>query len=324
MLNISKIKINDTTYDIKDPNAILKSGDTMTGDLTIAKSDNSSIILKTTSSNAHGSIRAYADSNLSSNGVNMVIAPGGTMLVGSGESASSIYSENVDSAAGANEKLFLSSDNDTYLYTNCNTVANRYTWHFKNDGMSDFPGRISIIEPHYTTNGNPSSAVYHLDGVYDSAGNLFSYLQTTQYNNGGHNLQLAVRTKTSSGNVDNGIGFTVAADGTRSVSLDYKAGWLNALGLSDSGWKALNTTHNCYYRKFGPIVTVIISTSTDFATGEHNMGTLPSGYRPKYPVFVETYPNHSRFSVNSSGPVVLISQGNTGNPTRCCCSFLVA
>lgn len=246
MSDISKIKINDTTYDIKDPDA-----------RTIANS----------------AVAAANDANTNAN--NRVSKSGDTMT---GE--------------------FIVQDH-----------------------------HISIKKPNTDISANSiSSAQYAVIGAKDVNDLYLGYFQSTQYANGDVLVQLSARNKQTgqSGSFDNGLGLRANKDGTRSISLTDTSAWLSALGFTDSGWKALNTSHNCYYRKFGPIVTVVISTSTSFATGEHSMGTLPSGYRPKYTAFTITHPNNSRFSVNEAGYVVMISQGSTGIPTRCCCSFLVA
>lgn len=54
-------------------------------------------------------------------GIDLVIGSGSTTIVGAGESAASMRSV----GASANENLYLTADANVFLYTNCDTIANR-------------------------------------------------------------------------------------------------------------------------------------------------------------------------------------------------------
>lgn len=64
-------------------------------------------------------IAAYDSPN--ADGIDLVIGSGATTIIGAGESAAAIYSAGIKN----NENLYLSADGNVFLYTNCNTIANR-------------------------------------------------------------------------------------------------------------------------------------------------------------------------------------------------------
>ena len=64
-------------------------------------------------------IAAYDDPD--AYGIDLVIGSGATTIVGAGESAAAMYSAGIKN----NENLYLSADGNVFLYTNCNTIANR-------------------------------------------------------------------------------------------------------------------------------------------------------------------------------------------------------
>lgn len=64
-------------------------------------------------------IAAYDDPN--ADGIDLVIGSGATTIVGAGESAAAMYSAGIKN----NENLYLSADGNVFLYTNCDTIANR-------------------------------------------------------------------------------------------------------------------------------------------------------------------------------------------------------
>lgn len=54
-------------------------------------------------------------------GIDLVIGSGATTIVGAGESAAEMYSAGIKN----NKNLYLSADGNVFLYTNCNTIADR-------------------------------------------------------------------------------------------------------------------------------------------------------------------------------------------------------
>lgn len=111
------------------------SGGTVTGDLTIQKtstiSANSPATLnfKTVQSDnnvtSSAYIRVYDDHDTNPHGTNMVIQSAGNIIIGSGESPSACYS--TDLINSASENMYITSDNNIYFYTNCNTYADKKT-----------------------------------------------------------------------------------------------------------------------------------------------------------------------------------------------------
>ena len=64
-------------------------------------------------------IAAYDSPN--ADGIDLVIGSGATTIVGAGESAAAMYSAGIKNT----ENLYLSADGNVFLYTNCDTIANR-------------------------------------------------------------------------------------------------------------------------------------------------------------------------------------------------------
>ena len=64
-------------------------------------------------------IAAYDSPN--AYGIDLVIGSGATTIVGAGESAAAMYSAGIKNT----ENLYLSADGNVFLYTNCDTIANR-------------------------------------------------------------------------------------------------------------------------------------------------------------------------------------------------------
>lgn len=288
MSDVSKIKIgNGTVYDIKDARALRD-----------APTDGFEYVRK----NGQWAISSGGGGGGSGDGIifdddTAVVQPGGAILGNSIllENGSAYILSSEETASG-----FVKTSGDTMTGT-LNKIADNIDW-----------------------NNTPSTDHYNSGIVVKEATNTHSIgifeIGQTPYN--ATFTRITNHRYKDNADIWNQLDIGINAEGAPYVWVSNPNAWHTALGLED--WKALNTTHNCYYRKFGPIVTVIISTSTSFATGEHSMGTLPSGYRPKHTVFTITHPNNSRFSVNEAGYIVIISQGSTGIPTRCCCSFLVA
>ena len=77
----------------------------------------------TTGFTDYGFIASYAaHSPQGGYGANMLVQSGGNLIIGSGESPSTCYSNKVKNQK--NENLYITSDNTIYFYTNCNTWAN--------------------------------------------------------------------------------------------------------------------------------------------------------------------------------------------------------
>ena len=172
--------------------AVKKSGDTMTGTLTIQKTstiavnDPASIVFSniqtdnsTTTSSA--GIFVYDDHDAKANGQNMVIKSGGNVIIGGGESPSKCYT--TDLVESATESMYVTADNSIYFYSNANTYENKYVASFSNTGVFDAPtlseGGVAILSKAfpigscYTTATNSSPASY-LGGTWELIEKHFS------------------------------------------------------------------------------------------------------------------------------------------------------
>ena len=72
-----------------------------------------------------GSIKYYDDHDAQNYGGTMVIHSAGNMVIGAGESPNTCYS--TDLVGNTAENMYITSDNNIYFYTNCNTYANKKT-----------------------------------------------------------------------------------------------------------------------------------------------------------------------------------------------------
>lgn len=70
--------------------------------------------------NKRNVIRCLDDGDDSDYGSELIITGYGNTYIGGGESANALYNEN---GVNAGEQMYITSDNNVYLYTNCNTIT---------------------------------------------------------------------------------------------------------------------------------------------------------------------------------------------------------
>ncbi len=154
---------------LTEDNGVKKSGDTMTGNLTVpyiysdgiaARTGGKHVVLKTIGADA--------------NGDGIIIGGGALVIVGSGESADALKTD-LD-IANNSEEMYISSDNNIHFYTNCQTIANKK--HAYIDQFSLYHGRGLWME---------ESTATFLNGVVGLAG-------VNSLNNTGFNCLAAGRT----------------------------------------------------------------------------------------------------------------------------------
>ena len=103
------------------------TGGTITGDLTLSGTTRN---IKYASGKRTGpAISMYAGDE---NGSGLVIGDGGRTIIGGGEAAQSLHG--ALTGAEGSEELHLANDGTIQLHTNCQTIANRRTFTFQNDG----------------------------------------------------------------------------------------------------------------------------------------------------------------------------------------------
>lgn len=114
----------------------------------------SSIVFKNTTNNAKGFIEAY---NGGVNGEQLVISPGGNLIIGGGEYGRNRYRLDLEDSVG--ERTYIGADSNLYIETNGNNIEERKTWTFRYDGNITSPegglinGKdITRLVDYYTTN----------------------------------------------------------------------------------------------------------------------------------------------------------------------------
>lgn len=120
-----------------DADGVKKSGDTMTGNLTVpyiysdgiaARTGGKHVVLKTIGADA--------------NGDSIIIGGGALVIVGSGESADALKTNlNI---ANNSEEMYISSDGNIHFYTNCQTITNKR--HTYIDVNASYHGRGLVME----------------------------------------------------------------------------------------------------------------------------------------------------------------------------------
>lgn len=125
--------INNMTA--KDVNAVSKSGDTMTGDLTLSGAARQ---VKYASDARTGIPIAMYKGD--ANGSGLVIGDGGRTIIGGGESA-----QNLRTALGtattneSAEEMHVAGDGTVQIHSNCQTITSRKTFTFNTDGTLSSP-----------------------------------------------------------------------------------------------------------------------------------------------------------------------------------------
>ena len=116
----------------------------------------------------------FIDNATDVNGNGIMIGGGGSVYIGSGESAANLYSA-LSSPSGGDEAIYISGDDAIKFYSNCQTIASRKETTYDKSGNWTMPGTITATQ--FT---GPSKALYS-----SGFGNgTLTYLQTSSDFNG--------------------------------------------------------------------------------------------------------------------------------------------
>lgn len=181
MTEISKIKIDNNDLLIKDAiarnnieslstninnNYLPLTGGSLNGilNLTANEDKTSSVYLRLYSGNGYGFIQARSSSTDYQS--NLLVQGGGNLLIGSGESCQSMWSNNIQNAANNTKNLFLNSDTNIYINTNVQTTTAVKTWTFNNSGDAVFPGSLTLNTPLTQQNGGTGVSTATVNYVF--------------------------------------------------------------------------------------------------------------------------------------------------------------
>ena len=187
---------NTNTYQISFPkdggtlaltkNHVAKSGDTMTGLLTMYREGTTAqdypagfkfSVKDTTTGKTYSDayIYAYQDHAANSYGTNMVINPGGCIFIGAGESADAHYSA-IKSNLATSEYMYLTADAGIYIQGNGGTIANRKGLYI-DTGQNIVP---SVADTLTDNVGSIGTSDYRWGNVYATQlnGKLGQYIST--------------------------------------------------------------------------------------------------------------------------------------------------
>lgn len=214
------------------------NGVVTTNSLVLQNAGYSELRFITTDGGSPSYIRAYADSDQSEYGNNMVINPGGNLIIGGGESANNVYNNNIESAAGTTENLYLCSDNTIIFYSNCNTstVENRHRMAFQSDGNllvedGGYTSKYNSINSQIGQTIPSNNTALGFFTIHDNQGYGYLWLMGYKDNNDRLQGQLAFRRKNASGTaINHNLNLYIDSSGNRSVSVSDAAAWRAGLG----------------------------------------------------------------------------------------------
>lgn len=241
MADISSINLNGNSYNIKDNNAVSKSGDTISGTVTFFQPGNS-----------------YTDSILCvGRGTKTYI---GNLGNNKGYTRTGITQENVNgnkeyfrfpvsySTENDNTHEILTSKNAVTVSqggTNATTAADART----NLGAVSKTGD-SVTGNYYvagsiflendnddiTTTTGITTAVDSIYSIRDKGNHNLGYFRGRQETNGDVSVDIRARRRNDGTNVDNYLQLSVSTNGTRYVHIPESKQWRNALGGDDGIW----------------------------------------------------------------------------------------
>lgn len=249
-------------------------------------------------------IRFYGTTD-NADGDEIDIGNGGQVIVGSGESASNLHTA-LNAAVGS-EQLYLGSDGHVYLFSHCQTIANRTQLMLYNSASVALYGRCGA--DHTVALGNTSNnGVTATTGigsiVYQDKNGSWAGSSGTEVNGSAGNVRSYIgarNIKTDGTAVTNYLCVDVNKDGTPNYSVSSPTNFRTAIGansasnlstgtvpaerLTHVGWTYLvgSATAAFYVRwcKVANIVHVEVLGSKSLSSGTNtSVGTITSGSRP--------------------------------------------
>lgn len=153
------------------------------------------------------------------------------------------------------------------------------------------PNILIHQSPNYSENETSSENCFDtVLELHDSDNNNMGYIQhyVATWLNNAMGFSISAVRRVNDSPVYNGINLLIDPNGKKYVVIDQNS-WLDALGLSDSGWLTLTNSSvfngTIYYRKIGNLVEIIgtqLKLITDLTDGAGRvLATLPSGFRPQ-------------------------------------------
>lgn len=232
-------------------------------------------------------IRAY--DNGTSYGHNLLIQSGGLLILGSGEYAANRYALS-DLQGQDIEATYLGSDNQVYIETAGNSIANRKTFTFGNNGDLWMPpdGRVYVDSATIDIDATSQTSRVTTSGlvIRDVNDNIIGNTYAEQLANGSTGLRLSARR----GSVYNAVSLRVTNNGAREVYVDAPAEWREALGYATSSTAPTITSATNFTisgitaRKQWGMVQILFQVKTTnalTANTNYTVGTISTtAYRP--------------------------------------------
>ena len=234
----------------------------------------------------------------------VLLGDGGMTIIGGGEAAANLWTA-LGLGAGY-ERLYLASDNSVYIASNCQTVADRYTWEFSAAGSLQSPSGGSYVandsnfyadSDGLTSNTPPSietggRGVMFRDSANSVVGSIAPRFGTSAQD--WQALRLYAQRDIGGTPKYNILDLRLDDSGNPKIYVTDAGAWRTALGFNtwtnvsaanwitwSSGWSG--TTVSVRYNEALGVVRVYanIKTSAAQTAGNKTLGTVAAAYRPK-------------------------------------------
>lgn len=321
----------DITLSAADVGAVSKTGDTMTGNLTI---NDAQARVQTTSITSG----TRPSANTWGNGFRLVDASGN--IIGTfqpyfskeGEQGIQIGMERTINGSRIQNffRLMVAEDGTRSVYLSA-AAAWRTALSALDKSGDTMTGTLLISSSNITDGVTPSENAWGRGvGLRDSSGEKYlGIFQPLAIASGRQGVYIAGYRTFNGSRESNGLFLAVDSSGKPYVSVSDASAWRSALGLTtaayDSGWKYFSfssafenygTDHPMQYRRVGNVVELrgICKPTAEIASGgSATIGTLPAGYRPSdtvYQLCQGSNKNTWLCSINSSGVVTFARYGS--------------
>lgn len=193
----------------------------------------------------------------------VLLGDGGLTIVGAGESAPNLWTA-LGVSAGT-ETLHLAADSSAFIHSNCNTVADRYTWEFNTAGNLSGPdggsyvannGQFYADSDGLTSGTHPSSETAGKGVILRDSSNAIIGVIQPRFGTSSQKWQaLRIYSQRKIGTADkyNILDLRVDDSGNQVVYTNNAAAWRTALGLgtaathADTDYADASHSHSEYF-----------------------------------------------------------------------------
>ena len=326
-------------------NKVSKSGDTMTGNLTIEEASNGQAIIKAddiTRGTTPPDGNTYLGQFRIVDGNDAIFGWLSNMYTGGRQVQTRLGARNINESTSEfvdNQLILAVRNNGERLVTVTDSAPWRTALGAVNIAGDTMTGNLFLKDDRVDLDVIPSSAVNgRYLGYHDAQDRNYFYHQVSQTTNGQISSAFNVSNKTTGGTtVNHRITMRINKDGTREVAFTEVDPWLTALGLDLQTTNTISdiatngsgcTITAANYRQFGKVAQIAITaTKTSAATSVTSvtLGTLVSGKRPSINSAATSNNANAVYSyINTSGACVVRGTFTANQSVTIFATFLLA